>query len=35
MKPFHEKGEAHGAVTKNGLEMLLLQAFAAWEIWDK
>ena len=32
---FMKKGEAHGAVTKNGLEMLLLQAFAAWEIWDK
>ena len=28
---FMKKGEAHGAVTKNGLEMLLLQAFAAWE----
>lgn len=32
---FMKKGEAHGAVTKNGLEMLLLQAFAAWEIWNK
>lgn len=30
---FMKKGEAQGAVTKNGLEMLLLQAFAAWEIW--
>lgn len=32
---FMKKGEEHGAVTKNGLEMLLLQAFAAWEIWQK
>ena len=31
---FMKKGEAQGAVTKNGLEMLLLQAFAAWEIWN-
>lgn len=30
---FMKKGEEHGADTKNGLEMLLLQAFAAWEIW--
>ena len=32
---FMKKGEAQGAVTKNGLEMLLLQAFTAWEIWNK
>ena len=32
---FMKKGEAQGAVTKNGLEMLLLQAFAAWDIWNK
>jgi len=32
---FMKKGEVKGAVTKNGLEMLLLQAFAAWEIWQK
>ena len=32
---FMKKGEEHGAATKNGLEMLLLQAFAAWEIWNK
>ncbi|MDR3119396.1 MAG: shikimate dehydrogenase [Mediterranea sp.] len=32
---FMKKGEAQGAVTMNGLEMLLLQAFAAWEIWNK
>lgn len=32
---FMKKGEERGAVTKNGLEMLLLQAFAAWEIWHR
>lgn len=32
---FMEKGAQQGAITKNGLEMLLLQAFAAWEIWNK
>lgn len=32
---FMKNGEAQGAVVKNGLEMLLLQAFAAWEIWQK
>jgi shikimate dehydrogenase len=32
---FMKKGAAQGAVVKNGLEMLLLQAFAAWEIWHK
>ncbi|MDY3068798.1 MAG: shikimate dehydrogenase [Parabacteroides sp.] len=32
---FMKKGKAHGAIVKNGLEMLLLQAFAAWEIWQK
>ena len=32
---FMKKGEAQGAVVKNGLEMLLLQAFSAWEIWHK
>lgn len=31
---FMEKSAAHGAVTKNGLEMLLMQAFAAWNIWN-
>ena len=30
---FMKKGEAKGASTKNGLEMLLLQAFASWEFW--
>jgi len=32
---FMKKGEAQGAATKNGLEMLLLQAFAGWEIWNR
>ena len=32
---FLKKGKTHGAVTKNGLEMLLLQAFAAWNIWNE
>ena len=32
---FMKKGKQKGAVVKNGLEMLLLQAFAAWEIWQK
>lgn len=31
---FMKKGKAHGASTKNGLEMLLLQAFASWEFWN-
>lgn len=30
---FMRKSAEHGAVTKNGLEMLLMQAFAAWNIW--
>lgn len=30
---FMQKAKEHGAVTKNGLEMLHLQAIAAWEIW--
>lgn len=32
---FMKKGLEHGATVKNGLEMLLLQAFASWEIWNK
>lgn len=32
---FLKKGKAQGALTKNGLEMLLLQAEAGWEIWNK
>jgi len=30
-----KKGKERGATVKNGLEMLLLQAFAAWQIWQK
>lgn len=30
---FMKKGMAQGAVVKNGLEMLLLQAFASWDFW--
>ena len=29
-----KKGKAQGATVKNGLEMLLLQAFASWEFWN-
>lgn len=32
---FMRKGADKGAVVKNGLEMLLLQAMAAWEIWNE
>ena len=31
---FMRKGASQGAATKNGLEMLLLQAFASWEYWN-
>lgn len=31
---FMRKSAENGAETKNGLEMLLLQAFAAWQIWN-
>lgn len=31
---FMKKGKQHGADVKNGLEMLLLQAFASWEMWN-
>lgn len=31
---FMQKGKEHGAITKNGLEMLLLQAFTSWEFWN-
>ena len=31
---FMKKGAKYGAQTKNGLEMLLLQAFASWEFWN-
>lgn len=32
---FMKKGKEHGATVKNGLEMLLLQAFASWDFWHK
>lgn len=31
---FMKKGRERGAPTKNGLEMLLLQAFASWDFWN-
>ncbi len=31
---FMQKGAEHGATVKNGLEMLLLQAFASWDFWN-
>lgn len=32
---FMQKGEEKGATVKNGLEMLLLQAFVSWRIWNE
>lgn len=32
---FMTKGLERGATVKNGLEMLLLQAFASWEFWHR
>ncbi len=32
---FMKRGAEHGAVVKNGLEMLLLQAYASWDFWNK
>ncbi len=32
---FLKKGQAHGAATKNGLDMLHLQALASWEFWNE
>lgn len=32
---FMHKGAIHGATVKNGLEMLLLQAFASWDFWHQ
>ena len=32
---FMKKGKEHGATVKNGLEMLLLQAFASWDFWQE
>ena len=31
---FMKKGRERGATVKNGLEMLLLQAFVSWEFWQ-
>lgn len=31
---FMKRSEAQGATVKNGLEMLLLQAFESWRIWN-
>lgn len=31
---FMKRAAEHGAETKNGLEMLLLQAFESWDIWN-
>lgn len=31
---FLKKGREQGAITKNGLEMLILQAYAGWDIWN-
>jgi shikimate dehydrogenase len=33
--PFLQKGKASGAAIKNGAEMLIEQAEAAWRIWDR
>ncbi len=32
---FMKRGATYGAQTKNGLEMLLLQAFMSWEFWNE
>lgn len=32
---FMKRGADQGAMVKNGLEMLLLQAFGAWDIWNQ
>ncbi|MDD2798402.1 MAG: shikimate dehydrogenase [Bacteroidales bacterium] len=32
---FMKLAQAHGAVVTNGLQMLLLQAFASWDIWNE
>jgi shikimate dehydrogenase len=32
---FLQKGKAQGSHTKNGYDMLILQAEAAWEVWKK
>ena len=35
MTMFMRRGAKYGANVKNGLEMLLLQAFASWEFWNE
>lgn len=32
---FMRRGREHGAIVKNGLEMLLLQAYASWDFWQE
>ena len=32
---FLKKGAEQGAITKNGLEMLHLQALASWDFWHE
>lgn len=32
---FMKRGAQYGAVVKNGLEMLILQALASWEFWNE
>lgn len=32
---FMRKAKEHGAITKNGLDMLIFQAEKAWKIWNK
>jgi shikimate dehydrogenase len=32
---FMQRSAAQGATVKNGLEMLHLQALAAWEVWKE
>lgn len=32
---FMRLGREHGAITKNGLEMLILQALASWKFWNE
>jgi shikimate dehydrogenase len=34
MTLFLKRSQENGAEVKNGLEMLLLQAFASWDIWQ-
>lgn len=32
---FMQRGREHGATVKNGMEMLRLQALAAWDVWTR